>query len=34
VVLHGVAATPVMQLLDRANERTRTPEEQAAEPAR
>ncbi|HEX8343982.1 MAG TPA: cation:proton antiporter, partial [Actinoplanes sp.] len=30
MVLHGVAATPVMQLLDRANERSRTPEEQTA----
>ena len=30
VVLHGIAATPVMQLLDRANERSRTPEEQTA----
>ncbi|MET8153283.1 cation:proton antiporter [Actinoplanes sp. NPDC049668] len=27
VVLHGVAATPVMRLLDRSNERSRTPEE-------
>jgi NhaP-type Na+/H+ or K+/H+ antiporter len=29
VVLHGVAATPVMQLLDQANERTRTVTENA-----
>ena len=28
VVVHGIAATPVMQLLDRANERSRTPEEE------
>ena len=27
VVLHGVAVTPVMRLLDRVNERSRTPEE-------
>jgi NhaP-type Na+/H+ or K+/H+ antiporter len=30
VVLHGVAATPVMRVLDRANERTRTVEEENA----
>ncbi|MFI7599608.1 cation:proton antiporter [Actinoplanes sp. NPDC049681] len=30
VVLHGVAVTPVMRLLDRYNERTRTPEEKHA----
>ena len=32
VVLHGIAATPVMQLLDRGNERSRTPEEQPGNP--
>jgi hypothetical protein len=31
VVLHGVAATPVMRLLDRYNERSRTPEERHAQ---
>jgi NhaP-type Na+/H+ or K+/H+ antiporter len=31
VVLHGVAATPVMRLLDRSNERSRTPEERHAQ---
>ncbi|WP_433720153.1 cation:proton antiporter [Actinoplanes sp. CA-051413] len=31
VVLHGVAVTPVMRLLDRYNERTRTPEERHAQ---
>ncbi|MEV6595931.1 cation:proton antiporter [Actinoplanes sp. NPDC051346] len=31
VVLHGVAATPVMRLLDRYNERSRTPEEKHAQ---
>jgi NhaP-type Na+/H+ or K+/H+ antiporter len=31
VVLHGVAATPVMRLLDRMNERSRTPEERHAQ---
>ncbi|MEV8506092.1 cation:proton antiporter [Actinoplanes sp. NPDC051475] len=31
VVLHGVAVTPVMRLLDRYNERTRTPEEKHAQ---
>ena len=30
VVVHGIAATPVMQLLDHANERSRTPEEENA----
>ncbi|MFG2104770.1 cation transporter [Micromonospora sp. S4605] len=32
VVVHGVAATPVMRLLDRAGERTADPAERAAEP--
>ncbi|MDO3706009.1 cation:proton antiporter [Micromonospora sp. C28SCA-DRY-2] len=32
VVVHGVAATPVMRLLDRAGERTGDPGERAAEP--
>ncbi|AGZ44538.1 cation:proton antiporter domain-containing protein [Actinoplanes friuliensis] len=31
VVLHGVAVTPVMRLLDRSNERSRTPEERHAQ---
>ena len=31
VVLHGVAVTPMMRLLDRYNERTRTPEEKHAQ---
>ncbi len=31
VALHGVAATPVMRLLDRSNERSRTPEERHAQ---
>lgn len=31
VVLHGVAVTPVMRLLDRYNERTRTPEQKHAQ---
>jgi NhaP-type Na+/H+ or K+/H+ antiporter len=31
VVLHGVAVTPVMRLLDRYNERSRTPEEEHAQ---
>ncbi|WP_067502947.1 sodium:proton antiporter [Actinoplanes sp. TFC3] len=31
VVLHGVAVTPVMRLLDRMNERSRTPEERHAQ---
>ncbi|PRY27622.1 sodium/proton antiporter (CPA1 family) [Pseudosporangium ferrugineum] len=31
VVLHGVAVTPVMRLLDRYNERSRTPEERHAQ---
>jgi NhaP-type Na+/H+ or K+/H+ antiporter len=31
VVLHGVAATPVMRLLDRSNGRSRTPEERHAQ---
>jgi len=30
VGLHGVAVTPVMRLLDRYNERSRTPEERHA----
>jgi NhaP-type Na+/H+ or K+/H+ antiporter len=34
VVLHGIAATPVMQLLDRAHERTRTRQERASARAR
>ncbi|TYC02400.1 sodium:proton antiporter [Micromonospora sp. WP24] len=34
VLVHGIAATPIMQLLDRADERIRDPEsERAAEPA-
>ncbi|MEV6371635.1 cation:proton antiporter [Micromonospora musae] len=34
VLVHGIAATPIMQLLDRADERSRDPEsERAAEPA-
>jgi len=31
VALHGVAVTPVMRLLDRYNERSRTPEERHAQ---
>ena len=31
VALHGVAVTPVMRLLDRSNERSRTPEERHAQ---
>jgi sodium/hydrogen antiporter len=31
-VVHGVAATPVMQLLDREGERTADPSEREAQP--